>query len=170
MSINGSAVASLDVEQVVSVLREQVLALCAEAPQLPSAVRLSAGDVSMEVEWPLAPAAPAPVVAAAPVEAVPVPRAEPVAAPAAAAPVKAGTVAVSALTVGTFYRAPEPTAKPFVAVGDTVRPGQQIAIIEAMKLMIPVEADRQGRVVEICVEDGTPVEHGQALMLLEPVS
>ncbi|WP_052914431.1 acetyl-CoA carboxylase biotin carboxyl carrier protein [Protofrankia coriariae] len=66
--------------------------------------------------------------------------------------------------MGVFYRAPEPGAKPFVAEGDLITRGQQVAIIEAMKLMIPVEADASGRVLEILVADGTPVEHGQPLL------
>jgi acetyl-CoA carboxylase biotin carboxyl carrier protein len=72
--------------------------------------------------------------------------------------------------VGVFYRAPQPGAEPFVSEGDTVRPGQQVAIIEVMKLMVPVEADRAGRVVEILVDDASPVEHGQPLLLLAPVA
>ncbi|MTD58220.1 acetyl-CoA carboxylase biotin carboxyl carrier protein [Amycolatopsis pithecellobii] len=165
MSVNGNTVAPREVDEVVNVLREQVIALCADAPRLPSAVRVRAGEVTIEVEWPLAPAT-VPVAAPpveTPVEALPMPRPEP-----AGSASPAGTVPVNAATVGTFYRAPEPGGKPFVTEGDLVRPGQQIAIIEAMKLMIPVEADRAGRVVEICVADGTSVEHGQALLLLEP--
>ncbi|WP_153450936.1 acetyl-CoA carboxylase biotin carboxyl carrier protein [Streptomyces smaragdinus] len=68
--------------------------------------------------------------------------------------------------VGTFYVAPAPTAPPFVQVGDQVEKGQQLGIIEAMKLMNPVEATRSGRVVEVLVADGEPVEYGQPLVLL----
>jgi acetyl-CoA carboxylase biotin carboxyl carrier protein len=82
----------------------------------------------------------------------------------------ADTFPLCAGTVGTFYRAPEPGAAPFVAEGDTVRPGQQVAIIEAMKLMIPVEAERAGEVVEFLVADRAPVEYGQPLMLLREAS
>lgn len=69
--------------------------------------------------------------------------------------------------VGTAYRAPEPNAKPFVEVGDHVRAGQAILIVEAMKHMNEVTAPRAGRVVEILVEDGQPVEYGQPLMIIE---
>ncbi|TDC72092.1 hypothetical protein E1200_00260 [Actinomadura sp. GC306] len=69
--------------------------------------------------------------------------------------------------VGTFYSAPEPGAEPFVAVGDEVRAGQQIAILEVMKLMTPVAADRAGRVVEVLVPDGTPVEFGTGLIAVD---
>ena len=69
--------------------------------------------------------------------------------------------------VGTVYRAAEPKAKPFVEVGDDVRAGQTILIVEAMKHMNEVAAPRAGRVVEVLVEDGQPVEYGQPLMIIE---
>jgi acetyl-CoA carboxylase biotin carboxyl carrier protein len=70
--------------------------------------------------------------------------------------------------VGTFYRAPQPGEKPFVEEGDTVDAGQVVGIVEAMKLMNQVHADRGGRVVEISAGDGEWVEFEQALMFLEP--
>lgn len=69
--------------------------------------------------------------------------------------------------VGTVYRAPDPKAKPFVEVGDEVRAGQTILIVEAMKHMNEVAAPRAGKVVAILVEDGQPVEYGQPLMIVE---
>ena len=69
--------------------------------------------------------------------------------------------------VGTAYRSAEPSAKPFVEVGDAVKLGQTILILEAMKHMNEVAAPRSGRVVEILVEDGQPVEYGQPLMIIE---
>ena len=69
--------------------------------------------------------------------------------------------------VGTFYKAMSPDAKPFIEVGQTVATGQVVCIIEAMKLMNEIEAEVSGRIVEICVEDGQPVEFGQVLMYLE---
>lgn len=69
--------------------------------------------------------------------------------------------------VGTFYKAPSPDAKPFVELGATIKEGQVVCIIEAMKLMNEIEADAAGKVVEICVEDGQPVEFGQVLMYVE---
>lgn len=83
--------------------------------------------------------------------------------PAAAEP--AG--AVKAPMVGTAYLAPQPGAAPFVKLGDTVREGQTLAIIEAMKVMNQIPAPRAGRVVDIVVADATPVEYGQVLMVLE---
>ncbi len=81
----------------------------------------------------------------------------------------ADTFTVTAETVGVFYRATEPGAEPFVTEGDPVRSGQQVGIVEAMKLMIPVTTGREGRVVRFLVENGEAVEHGQALMVLEVV-
>jgi acetyl-CoA carboxylase biotin carboxyl carrier protein len=69
--------------------------------------------------------------------------------------------------VGTAYRSSEPSGKPFVEVGDEVRVGQAILIVEAMKHMNEVAAPRAGRVVAVLVEDGQPVEYGQPLMIIE---
>ena len=69
--------------------------------------------------------------------------------------------------VGTFYGAPSPGSAPFVQTGKTVSQGQTVCIIEAMKLMNEIESDVSGKVVEICVQDGQPVEYGQVLMLIE---
>ena len=69
--------------------------------------------------------------------------------------------------VGTAYRAADPSAKPFVEIGDVVRAGQTILIVEAMKHMNEVAAPRAGRVADILVEDGQPVEFGQPLMIIE---
>lgn len=69
--------------------------------------------------------------------------------------------------VGTFYKAPSPDAKPFVEIGSSVSEGQTVCIIEAMKLMNEIESDVSGKVVEICIEDGQPVEFGQVLMYVE---
>jgi acetyl-CoA carboxylase biotin carboxyl carrier protein len=69
--------------------------------------------------------------------------------------------------VGTAYRAPDENAAPFVAIGDTVREGQTVLIIEAMKVMNYIPAPRAGKVVRIMVEDGQPVEYGEPLMIVE---
>jgi acetyl-CoA carboxylase biotin carboxyl carrier protein len=71
--------------------------------------------------------------------------------------------------VGTYYTAAQPGAKPFVAVGDVVETGQTVCIVEAMKLMNEVAAGDSGKVVEMLVENGDPVEFEQVLMYLEPV-
>ncbi len=70
--------------------------------------------------------------------------------------------------VGIFYRAPAPGAPPFVNEGDLVEVGQTLCIIEAMKLMNEVKSDIRGRIKEILVENGQPVEYGQKLFLIEP--
>lgn len=70
--------------------------------------------------------------------------------------------------VGTFYRAPAPGESPFVEVGDRIRRGDTVCIIEAMKLMNEIEAEISGQVMEILVENGSPVEYGQPLMRINP--
>jgi acetyl-CoA carboxylase biotin carboxyl carrier protein len=78
-------------------------------------------------------------------------------------------VPVLAPLVGTFYRAGQPGSKPFADVGDVVEIGQTVCIVEAMKLMNEVAAGEGGKVAEVLVEDGEPVEFEQVLMYLEPV-
>ena len=88
-------------------------------------------------------------------------------APAAAEPeVEAGHVVKSPM-VGTFYRAPSPGAKPFVEVGDTIKEGQPICIIEAMKIMNEIEADSSGTIKRMLCENGQAVEFGQPLFIIE---
>lgn len=109
-----------------------------------------AAPVAAPVAVPAAPAAPAP--------------AAPAAAPAApAAPVKT----IDAPLVGTFYRAASPEAESFVKVGDAVAEDSVIGIIEAMKVMNEIKAEKSGVVKEILVENGQPVEYGQPLLVIE---
>ena len=111
----------------------------------------------------------APQVVAAPVQAAaPVAAPAPVAAAQSAdvAPAKKGTPITSPM-VGTFYKAPSPDSEPFVSVGSTVSSGDVVCIVEAMKMMNEIESEVSGKVVEICVEDGQPVEFGQVLMYVE---
>lgn len=75
---------------------------------------------------------------------------------------------IRAPLVGTFYRAEQPGGTPFVEVGDHVQPGTQVGIVEAMKLMNPVEADRSGHVAEFVSPDGAAVEYGQPLIAIVP--
>ena len=124
-------------------------------------------DRIVQVQAQAAPVA-APVIAPAPV-----PAAAPVSAPAGAeAPAEAsaegelkGNVVKSPL-VGTFYAAPAEDADPFVKVGDSVKEGQVLAIVEAMKLMNEIESDFTGTVTEILVENGQAVEYGQPLFVI----
>ena len=93
--------------------------------------------------------------------------ATPVAAAAPAAKPANHPGAVTSPMVGTAYAAPEPGSAPFVRVGDTVKAGQTVLIIEAMKVMNPIKAPRGGTVVEILISDSQPVEFGEVLMIIE---
>lgn len=115
------------------------------------------GAAPVQVHQPVTVAQPMPV---------PVPAPEVAPAPAPTVPQQTGTPLTSPM-VGTFYRAPSPGADPFVKVGDTVKKGQVVCIIEAMKLLNEVEADMDGTVKEVCVENGQPVEFGQSLFIIE---
>ncbi|WP_406632024.1 acetyl-CoA carboxylase biotin carboxyl carrier protein [Amycolatopsis sp. WGS_07] len=120
--------------------------------QPPAVLRLRAADVAVELEWPVAA------------------NGQTVAAGSSAVLPAEETVDdleyLLAQTVGVFYHAPEPGAKPFVSEGDLVAPGKQVGIIEAMKMMIPVEADRHGRIAAVLTENGAPVEYGARLFAL----
>jgi len=121
-------------------------------------------------------AAPAPVaaLAAAPSAAPPAAAAPPAPAPAAAAPAAPaepaadGATLVKSPIVGTFYRSPDPNSPPFVNVGDRIRVGQVLCIIEAMKLMNEIEAEVAGEVVKIHHESGQPVQYGEPLFSIRP--
>ncbi|OJH35407.1 acetyl-CoA carboxylase biotin carboxyl carrier protein [Cystobacter ferrugineus] len=130
--------------------------------QVPSPTIVHAAPITPSVT-------PAPLVAAVPPVAAPVASAPaPAVAPAPSAAEKAGH-AVTSPFVGTFYRTPAPDQPSFVEVGSVVKKGQVLCIIEAMKLMNEIEADVAGRVAEILVENGQPVEFGQTLFRIEPV-
>ncbi|MFI6323656.1 acetyl-CoA carboxylase biotin carboxyl carrier protein [Nonomuraea sp. NPDC050556] len=115
-----------------------------------SRVVVRSGEASVEMEWPSVPQA---AVVVEPVLAVP----------------DESRAFVRAPMVGTFYRAPEPGADPFVRSGDLVELGAQIGILEAMKIMNPIQADVEGIVSEVLVPDGTQVEYDQPLVAIEPV-
>jgi acetyl-CoA carboxylase biotin carboxyl carrier protein len=108
------------------------------------------------------PLAPGPV---APVGAAPAPAPSPPPPPAAS--VRSDLQAVTAPMVGTFYRSSAPGEAPFVEVGSRISAGQPVCILEAMKLMNELECEFSGEVVEILVENGTPVEFGQVLMRIK---
>jgi acetyl-CoA carboxylase biotin carboxyl carrier protein len=101
------------------------------------------------------------------------PPAAPVAAAAPVAPAKAAedskTFTVNSPFVGTFYRSASPDSPPFVDVGQVVKKGQVLCIVEAMKLMNEIEAEQPGRLTEVLVQNGSPVEYGEPLFRLEPV-
>lgn len=117
-----------------------------------------------------APAAPAAVVMSAPAAvAAPVAAlAAPVAVPAASAePAAVSGHVVKSPMVGTFYRASSPGAKAFVEVGQAVKEGETVCIVEAMKILNEIEADKSGTVTQILVENGQAVEYGQPLFVIE---
>ena len=94
------------------------------------------------------------------------PAAAPAAAPAPAAPPEPKGHQLKSPMVGTFYRAPSPGAPPFIEVGQQVTKGQTLCIIEAMKLLNEIESDMAGTIKAILVENGQPVEYGQALFII----
>jgi acetyl-CoA carboxylase biotin carboxyl carrier protein len=108
----------------------------------------------------MAPAAAAPPTASTPAQS----SSEPETAPASAPP---RGHQVTAPMVGTFYTGPAPGAKPFVEIGSEVKPGDTLCVIEAMKMMNQIESEVAGKVVSILVENGSPVEFGQALFIIE---
>jgi len=139
-------------------------------------LKLEGDDFRLEVRRNLPAPAPLAVLPAPLPAAVPQPAPLPAAAPAApSAPPPAAAAArsdlqtITAPMVGTFYRSPAPGEPAFVDVGSRVAVGQPVCILEAMKLMNELETEFSGEVVEILVENGTPVEFGQALMRIRAV-
>jgi acetyl-CoA carboxylase biotin carboxyl carrier protein len=155
------------VEDVLDAVRRSAQELGAGAVRWPSAVRVRAGDVVVELEW----AADEQV---GTVE-VPAPRGAP------RDPHDRDQEwdrdpkdpdllhDICAPTVGVFYRAPEPGAPPFVTEGAVVEAGQQVAVLEAMKIMLPVEANRRCRVFAVMKADGAEAEYGEPLFSVEPL-
>ena len=85
-------------------------------------------------------------------------------------PLSDDVIRVESPMVGTFYRAPQPGAAPFVEEGDTVETGQTLCVLEAMKLMNEVKAESEGIVRRVCVENAAPVQYGDLLFELEPLN
>ena len=110
----------------------------------------------------------APVASAAGAPSV-IPTAAPEAPAAAGTSANAGLLVVKSPIVGTFYRAAEPGAAPFVEIGARVTGGQVLCIIEAMKLMNEIDAEEDGEVVQVFVENGQPVQYGDPLFAIRPV-
>ncbi|KOO06711.1 acetyl-CoA carboxylase biotin carboxyl carrier protein [Vibrio hepatarius] len=133
-------------------------------------LEISEGEESVRISRSGPAVAPAPVhyaAAPAPVAAAPAaPAAAPAPAAEAAPAVPAGHQVLSPM-VGTFYRSPSPDAKAFVEVGQSVKAGETLCIVEAMKMMNQIEADKSGVVTAILVEDGQPVEFDQPLVVIE---
>ncbi|MFI7127813.1 acetyl-CoA carboxylase biotin carboxyl carrier protein [Nonomuraea sp. NPDC050153] len=132
-------------------LREEAGNLVKTVPGPLASLSLRVGEWALDISWAhgTAPAGPLQAVTAAEEETE------------AADP---GLHEVTAPLVGTFYVAPEPGAPPYIQVGEYVRAGQTVGLVEAMKLMNPVRSDLAGEVVEVVTADATPVEYGQALV------
>lgn len=116
-------------------------------------------------------AAPA-TVQAAPAMPMPAPQPAPAAAPASApapAPVASNLITIKSPMIGTFYTSPAPGEAPFVKVGDEVKVGQVLCIINAMKINNEIESEVSGRIVEVCVKDSSPVDIELPLFLVEPI-
>jgi acetyl-CoA carboxylase biotin carboxyl carrier protein len=120
------------------------------------------GDVTFHSTLPRMEYPPAAVVAPMKVDA-------PVAAEKAPEPAKTNQVKITSPIVGTFYRSPGPDKPPYVQAGDVVKKGQVLCIVEAMKLMNEIESESSGKIVQVLVENGKPVEYGQDLFIIEPV-
>ena len=129
-----------------------------------NAIQIAPTSIMSESPANAAVAAPAKQMSFEPKEVTPAPP------PKADEPVSAnnGFVAVTSPMVGTFYRAGSPTAAPFVDVGDRIAVGQTVCIIEAMKLMNDMPAEVSGKIMKVCVDNGTTVEYGQTLFLVDP--
>lgn len=138
-------------------VQEYVVGFLEKLERQPSNLRIQAGDITVDITW-----------------AADVQRPRNHAGDGHAADGHAGSESTDAeareyLTspaVGVFYHAREPGAEPFVSVGSAVEPGQQVGIVEAMKLMIPVEADRAGIVIDVLKANGAPVEYDEPLFAL----
>ena len=133
-------------------------------------LKLEGDDFRLELRRNLPASQPQVVMQAAPA-ALPAPAAAPAApsaAPPAAPAVRGDLVEITAPMVATFYRAPSPGDPAFVELGARINVGQTVCILEAMKLMNELESEVSGEVVEILVENGTPVEFGQVLMRVKP--
>jgi acetyl-CoA carboxylase biotin carboxyl carrier protein len=139
----------------------------------------ASGEETLDLRLGHPPAAPAMVQAlplAAPAPAAVVQHASAVAPAPAAAPAAAAakpesdkkTFTVNSPFVGTFYRSANPESPPFVEIGQQVAKGQVLCIVEAMKLMNEIEAEQTGKLVEVLIQNGSPVEYGEALFRFEP--
>jgi acetyl-CoA carboxylase biotin carboxyl carrier protein len=130
-------------------------------------IEVEDGDRRISVKRQVTVAAAAPVAVAQPAPAAAPAAAAPPPAPAADVPPSAHPGAVKSPMVGTVFLAGEPGARPFVSPGQSVREGETLVIVEAMKVMNPITAPRAGTVTQILVVDGQPVEYDQPLVILE---
>ena len=162
----------MKVEQVLELVKAVSDSELTEVKYEEDGVKLSLKKTSDKIVQVQAPAMPAVAPAVMPAGPAPVPAAAPVSAPAVEAVPAASAEAevkgniVKSPLVGTFYAAPAEDAAPFVKIGDSVKEGQVLAIVEAMKLMNEIESDFTGTITEILVENGQAVEYGQPLFVI----
>jgi acetyl-CoA carboxylase biotin carboxyl carrier protein len=159
----------MELTEVLGGTARHAVGLLAEQGDAPRVVRVRAEQVVIEFEWrrgpDVAPPAAVPVTPSPPAGAAS--AAPPAAAPAAPS-ADADLYYVCAPSVGVFYRGPEPGSPPYVEVGDIVEPGQQVGIVEVMKLMIPVEAQCAGTITAVLRADAEPVEYDDHLVAVDP--
>lgn len=129
-------------------------------------IEIREGEESVRIARNL-PYAPAPVMNYAAPAALPAAAPSPIVAACHAAPATPSGAAVKSPMVGTFYRAASPTSRPFVEVGSTVKAGDTLCVVEAMKMFNQIESDLSGTVTAILVENGQPVEFDQPLFIIE---
>ncbi|MDP6436083.1 MAG: acetyl-CoA carboxylase biotin carboxyl carrier protein [Gammaproteobacteria bacterium] len=154
------------VKKLIELLEESGIAEI-EITEGEEAVRISRYPVSAPVAAaPVATPVAAPAPAAVPAAPAAAEAAVPVAAPAEAPAGEPAGHKIAAPMVGTFYRSPSPEAEPFVKVGDQIEVGDTLCVIEAMKMMNQIEADRSGTVLSVEVENGEPIEFGQTLFVI----
>jgi acetyl-CoA carboxylase biotin carboxyl carrier protein len=153
------------IKKLIELLEESGIAEI-EIKEGEEAVRISRMPTGPLVTHAAAPVMHAAPPASAPAAALPAPAAA-AAAEAAAAKPKSNEHVITAPMVGTFYASPSPGAKPFVEIGDEIKVGQVLCIIEAMKMMNQIEADKSGRIASVMARNGDPVEFGQPLFVVE---
>lgn len=158
--VSRSSVNEVEVEQ-----KDFKITIKAEPKKKSKEADFSAIQVPMQAMQPMPQAMPAP----APVAAAPAPAAAPAAASSGASDEEnPNYVTIKSPMIGTFYRRPSPDKDLFVNVGDTIKPGDVVCIIEAMKLFNEIEAEISGKIVKMLVDDSTPVEYDQPLFLVDP--
>jgi acetyl-CoA carboxylase biotin carboxyl carrier protein len=144
-------------------VQERAVELLGRLPRQPSNLRIQVGDITVDITWATGPAErPAVGPVNGPVDG-PAVGPDPHGASGDADTAAAAKEYLTSPAVGVFYHAKEPGAEPFVSVGSPVEPGQQIGIVEAMKLMIPVAADRAGVITDVLKANGAPVEYDEPL-------
>ena len=152
-----------DIQQLIDFISKSGLdEVKIETNELKINVKRTATQTIMAVPAPAAPPAAAPLV---PLVVQPVAPATPI----VAAPAPTNQIVIKSPMIGTFYRSSNPETPMFAEVGDEIKPGKVVCIIEAMKLFNEIEAEVSGRVVKVLVENATPVEYDQPLFIVEPI-